>query len=497
MVIGTLAALCAPAAASAAQTTPAVTPAISSASLSIDRHRPLVKIPQSFLGLSTEYWTLPVDEHHVALYERMLTLLHVRGDGPFILRIGGDSASHTLYDPNLLEPPRWAFELTPSFIERTASIVKALRLRVILDLNLVTGSPQLAAAWARVAETRLPRKSIIGFEIANEPDLYDRAFWLYTTGGEQFSGRALPPDITPLDYARDFNRYAAILGRVVPGVPLLAPALANPVADRRFIEVLLAGPHPGLGEVSGHRYPYSGCALRDSPQYPTFERILSERASARPAALLRPVVEFVRRHAGLPFRLTEFNSITCGGLSGVSNSFSTALWAPDAVFEYVRAGVRGVNLHARVRAINDPFTFDARGLVVRPLLYGLILFARTLGPDARLVPTRLHATTPQLKAWTVAVGKRTLHVLLLNKGPTVARVAMTLPSRSRATLERLLGASPAAQTGETLGGRSLTSQGRWSGHALSEVVRPRAGSYAVALPPYSAALVALQAASAP
>jgi hypothetical protein len=196
-----------PPAARAAQTTPAatpgVTPAISTATLSIDRRQPPLKIPPSFLGLSTEYWTLPVDERHVALYERMLSLLHVPGDGPFVLRIGGDSASHTLYDPNLSEPPRWAFELTPSFIERTASIVKKLRLRVILDLNLVTGSPQLAAAWARVAEARLPRKSIIGFEIANEPDLYDKAFWLFTTGGEQFSGQALPADITPRDYALD------------------------------------------------------------------------------------------------------------------------------------------------------------------------------------------------------------------------------------------------------------------------------------------------------
>ena len=59
----------------------------------------------------------------------------------------------------------------------------------------------------------------------------------------------------------------------------------------------------------------------------------AERASARPAQLLQPVVAYVRRHADLPFRLTEFNSITCGGLFGVSNSYSTALWAPDAVFE--------------------------------------------------------------------------------------------------------------------------------------------------------------------
>jgi hypothetical protein len=34
--------------------------------------------------------------------------------------------------------------------------------------------------------------------------------------------------------------------------------------------------------------------------------------------------------AGFPFRLTEQNSVTCGGLAGVSNTFATALWAPAA-----------------------------------------------------------------------------------------------------------------------------------------------------------------------
>src|SRR5205823_3666777 len=223
------------------------------------------------------------------------------------------------------------------------------------------------------------------------------------------------------------------LARLVPQVPLLAPALANPVASRKWIATLLAGPHPGLGEVSGHRYPYSGCALRGWRLYPTIERILSEHATAGTAHALTPVVKLAAR-AGLPFRLTEINSITCGGLAGVSNSFATALWAPDAVFEYVRTGARGVNLHARVDAINDPFTFDARGgLVVHPLLYGLILFARSLGPNARLVRTQWRASAPRLKAWAVAVGRSTLHVLLLNKGPSTISVTMTLPAGRRAS----------------------------------------------------------------
>jgi cytoskeletal protein RodZ len=52
----------------------------------------LTPIPRSFLGFSTEYWTLPVDEHHIGLYRRLLYSVHVPGDGPLILRIGGDSS---------------------------------------------------------------------------------------------------------------------------------------------------------------------------------------------------------------------------------------------------------------------------------------------------------------------------------------------------------------------------------------------------------------------
>ena len=102
------------------------------------------------------------------------------------------------------------------------------------------------------------------------------------------------------------------------------------------------------------------------------------------AQSVAPLVRLARS-AGLPVRLTEINSVTCGGLAGVSDTFATALWAPDALFELAQAGVQAVNLHARVYTYNEPFTFDSHGLLARPLLYGLILFVRTLGPGARLL----------------------------------------------------------------------------------------------------------------
>lgn len=461
------------------------------AQLTIPAAAPLSPIPRSFLGLSTEYSTLPVDERHISLYRRVISMLHVPGDGPFVLRIGGDSSDHTFFDPTVRKLPSWAFGLTVAFVARTAKLVRKMRLRVILDLNLITATPQSAGLWAREAEATMPEASIIGFEVGNEPDLYSLAFWTQTTEADRFEGRVLPRDITPADYVKDFDTYSRLLSRVAPHVPLFAPALASPGADLSWIATLLASPHPGLRTVSGHRYPYSACAFPPSSLYPTVDRILSEHATAGMAQSVKPAVILARR-AGLPFVLTEFNSITCGGLDGLSDAFATALWAPDAVFELERAGVEAVHLHARQTTINDPFRFDGRRFVARPLLYGLILFARTLGPDARLVQARLQSPSPRhLKAWAVKVGKHRLHVLLINKGSQRLRVSMQLPATAPATVERLLAPSPSARSAVTLGGQSLDQDARWTGARVVEVVRPRHRRYVVALPRYSAALLSV------
>jgi hypothetical protein len=274
-------------------------------------------------------------------------------------------------------------------------------------------------------------------------------------------------------------------------VPLLGPAVSNATSALGWIRRLLAGPHPGLREITAHRYPYSGCVAPDSLGRPTIGRILSERASAGMAQSVRPVVLLARR-ARLAARLTEFNSVTCGGLRGVSNTFATALWAPDAIFELIRAGFSGANLHVRARTINGPFTFDARGLLARPLLYGLILFTRTLGPGAKLLPVQQHSPqSPHLKAWTVEIARHHLHVLLINKGPRPVIVRLDLPAIEPARVQRLLAPSASSRAGVTLAGQTLGQNGTWRGRRRIELVTSQADHYSVALSPYSAALVSV------
>jgi hypothetical protein len=254
-------------------------------------------IPRSFLGLSTEYWSLPLYERHMTLFEQAVSLLRVHGDGPQILRIGGDSADHAFWDPLLRRLPWWAFKLTPAWLTRISALVHRVRVRLILDLNLVTDSPKIAAEWARAAEVELPRGSIIGFEVGNEPDLYAHWYWLASIGRSRLAANVLPRALSAGIYAQDFRSYAGMLARIAPRVPLAGPAVANPQRSSRWLMRLLSGPHPGLGIVSAHRYPFSACVRPTARAYPTISRLLSERASAglarsvaRPSGLrTRPV----------------------------------------------------------------------------------------------------------------------------------------------------------------------------------------------------------------
>jgi hypothetical protein len=448
-------------------------------------------VPPSFLGLSTEYWSLPVYARHLLAFSRVLRALHVQAGGPVVLRVGGNSADHTIWDARQRAQPRWVVELTPAWLQATRKVVRRAGVRLILDLNLITGSPSAASVWAHAAEAGLPKRSIAGFEIGNEPDIYSRLFWVTRLSSRGLDASILPREVTSGGYAADFRAYARRLKRLAPHVRLLGPAIANPVLHADWVSKLVAKARPELGMITAHRYLYTACAVPGSPSYPTIERLLSDRASAGLARSLAQVVADAHR-AGLPFRLTEVNSVTCGGIRGVSNTFATALWAPDTLFELLRAGVDGVNVHVHAASINAAFTFDRRGLVPRPLLYGMVMFARTLGTGARLLPVevrnrrRLH-----VKVWAVAVAGGGLHLLVIDKGERAARVTLRVPPNGPASVQRLLSPSVASHAGVRLAGQSLDARGRWIGRRVVSRLVPSADGYKLTVPGYSAALVSV------
>jgi hypothetical protein len=450
-------------------------------------------LPRSFLGLSMEYWDLPVFGSRPAALDRVLSLLHVPGDGPLLIRVGGDSADQAFWGrhPRIgLDP--WPYHVTAGWLHTLAAVVRSAHVHVILDLNLAAHSPSMAARFARAALQNLPRGSLSAFEIGNEPDIYHHWVDYHLTGrAGLFASSGEWAQLSPARYAAAFAAYARALARVAPGIPLAGPAIADPLRDLAWERRLLTTDRSRVAMITIHRYPLSACAHPSARDFSTVARVLSTRTTAGLVPGVAPALALARQ-AGIPVRMTELNSVTCEGRRGVSNTFASALWAPDALFSLWKAGLAGANIHVRQGAPNAAFWMSGHGLRARPLLYGLALFARALGHRGQLARLRVGPSSPSIRLWAVRSVRR-LNLLVLDKGPRPARLLLRVPSRRPALIERLSAPSVGATTGVRLAGQTLAASGRWIGRRTTSTVTPgRDRRYQVRVPAYSGALISFE-----
>jgi glycosyl hydrolase family 79 len=281
----------------------------------------------------------------------------------------------------------------------------------------------------------------------------------------------------------------------LPDLPLAGPALAE-LPWLSGLPTLIAA-DPRLRVVTIHRYALRGCLSNPrSPSYPSIANLLSDRSSEGLTAAIAPFVAAAHA-AGVQFRVDELNSAALAGClsrTGVSNTFASALWMVDTLFDLASVGVDGVNVHSLPGAGYELFTFrrTATGwqAFVHPDYYGMLMFAQALPAGARLLPVR--EPTGPVKVWATLGLDGHTRVTVINKDSRARRVELQLPpSPVQAEVEWLRAPSASATTGVTLGGQSFgaeTSTGVL-GAAKGHPVAGRFGSYSIELPPASAAIL--------
>jgi hypothetical protein len=452
-----------------------------------------IRLPQSYVGLSTESWDVPGLDVDPAGLQRVLTLLRVPGDGPLSMRIGGQSTEQTYWDHPELGPGASNYHPGADWLTTLAALTRANHLKLLLDLNLVANSPAMAGSFAQAATAALPARSIGAFEVGNEPDI----------GHHMVSNPLAPPGTqvpwtptgwdryTEAAYLTRFRAYDQALVQAVPNVPVSGPDAYFPVRGLDWMRWLGSRRQPDhIVMLTVHRYALASCTKSTDHDYASIPHLLAQYTTGGLAHSAVGAVA-VARQVHLPLRVSEFNSVTCGGSHGVSDSFATALWAADALFSIWSAGLSGVNFHIQLNAPNAPFTLSENSITARPLLYGMLMFERALGPGARLLKLNLvGASKNNVKVWAVRTQPHSLKVLAINKGKSPVRLALAMPSRGPASVQRLTAPSVSAMTGETLAGQTIGPDGRWVGPRVSQrVSRSRAGTYTVAVPGYSEALI--------
>ncbi len=483
-----------------AQSAPEPTKTALPVTLTIDPFAPGAAVPARFLGLSFEMAALD----QLSRYARrgdLVTLL--RSLGPGVLRFGGITADENVAFTDAFAPrPAWASStFGPEQLRDLGVLARRSGWQVLLTVGLAHDEPAVAAQEVAAAHHALG-PYLAAVEIGNEPNSY---------GSHGF--RSLP--WIAQGYEEEVSEYRTAIAALTPNVPIAGPDVSGSGVFGEWGEEEALSQHPVL--LTGHHYPL-GCAQTPAP---SIESLLSAATRGLAAQSLETYMHVASTYR-IPMRIDETNTVSCGGVPGISDTFASALWAVGYITQAMTAGTAGINLQGN--PINcagytplctpDPAAITAGALRAQPEWYALLLSRSLIG--CRPLPTTVApaavapatgapvtgapapppvatAATPNLVDASFSCPGHAMRVVLVdNEPPDSSPLALSLnvgAELTSARIMRLTAPAPSATSGVLLAGSAVAVDGSWSAPASTESVPMHAGTLALELAPSSAVLV--------
>ncbi len=360
--------------------------------------------------------------------------------------------------------------ITPLAIRNLRDLLDACGWKLIYGLNIGTGTPEQAADEASYVMDAVGSK-LIAFQLCNEPDLF------YRNGIRK-------SDYNFNQFAEEWQRFYQAIRERVSNAPFAGPDTAYnnewlvPFANQFKNEAMF---------LSQHYY------AEGPPTDPsmTIARLL--KPNPKLEAEFEGMKETVH-DSGLPFRLAETNSCYQGGKQGVSDTFASALWGADLMYQLASEGGMGINFHGGGYGWYTPIAGTREnGFLARPIYYGMLLFAQA-GPG-QLIESKLDGLeqAPLLTAYGLRSDSGKIKVAVFNKNLDRS-VRLTIESgqrTERVTALRLHAPRVDATTDTTFGGSPVGASGAWS-VAQEEKVSVENGLASIELPAASGALIAFE-----
>ena len=446
--------------------------------LTIDRFAPGATVPARFLGLSFEVSALTQIGQYA---DRGDLVALLRSLGPGLLRFGGITSDENVAWTDAATPaPAWASAtIGPAQMSAIGDLARRSGWQVLLTVGMAHYEPQAAAREVAAAHRALG-PYLAAVEIGNEPDAY---------GNHGF--RELP--WIAQGYEEQVSAYREAIDALTPGVPVAGPDVSGSGAFSEWGEEEAIAQSPVL--LTGHHYPL-GCAQTPAP---SIEGLLSSETRGRQERSLAAYMEVADRHR-IPMRIDETNSVSCGGVAGISDTFASALWATGYITQAMASGIAGLNFQGNPAncagytpvCAPSPAALADGGLRAQPEWYALLLTRSLVGE--RPLPTTISAEgSPNLVAASFLAANRSVKVVLVDdEPPGAAPLALRLNAGAgmgAASVMRLTSSAPSATEGVLLGGRAVEANGDWRAPRKAELVTTSAGTPALELDPGSAALV--------
>jgi hypothetical protein len=446
--------------------------------VTIDPFAPGPPVPKRFLGLSFELAALS----QLSRYSDRGDLVRLlRSLGPGVLRFGGITADENVAWTDAATPrPAWASStIGPEQMKALGVLARRSGWRVLLTVGLAHYEPAAAAREVAAAHHALG-PYLAAVEIGNEPNAY---------GSHGF--RQLP--WIAQGYEEEVSSYREAIGALTPGVPIAGPDVSGSGVFPEWGEEEALSQKPAL--LTGHHYPL-GCAQTPAP---SIETLLSAATREREAQSLQTYMSVASAYR-IPFRVDETNSVSCGGVPGISDTFASTLWATGYITQAMAAGAAGINLQGNPTNCSGytpvcapgPAAIASGSLDAQPDWYALLLTSSLVG--YRPLPTTITEGSPDLVAASFSGPEHSLKVVLADDEPTGASpLAVRLDvgaGLGSGRILRLTAPTQSATDGVLLGGRAIAANGSWS-TSLSESVSARAGILSLELAPDSAVLLSV------
>jgi hypothetical protein len=450
-----------------------------SVTVALDTAHPAPPVPQDFLGLSFEMSSLP----QIARYgSRGDFVAMLRSLGSGVLRFGGVSADTRIAWTDARTPrPGWASGVVDAEdLRQLAAVAAQSGWHVVLTLGIVHFDPQAAGREAAAARAALG-PWLEAFEFGNEPNSYAlHGMREEPWGLEQYNAQ--------------LSEYRARVEAAAPGVPLWGPDVSGSSAFETWGPGEVVDQRPST--LTGHHYPL-GCAQRKP--VPSVTSLLSSPIWRREVGSVRRYVS-LSQSAGLPFRMDETNSVSCGGVAGISNTFASALWAAGYLPKLMGSGAAGVNMHGNVANCKGyspvcapgPQELSSGELRAQPEWYSLLIAAQLVGTQPLPTAVKLRRSTANVHAFGFAAADGSLRVVIVDDSPPGAApvlVRLKLGSAfTDASTLALSGPSLHALEGVELGGSEVAGDGSWTPQRYGRAVA-KGGVISVKLRAASALLI--------
>jgi hypothetical protein len=382
--------------------------AITSASLTISSTT-AGSFDPGFVGLAYEKQSLLTslftDSNLLGLFQRL---------GPGVLRIGGASVDQSVWTADGLG--HTPGQVAPPDVDALASFLRATGWSCIYGINLggsATGATTPALAAAEVAYVAQKLGSmLLGIELGNECETYGSSFYPNNWSVEIFEAL--------------WQQYRSAIVAVSPGASLCGPAAGSNLDTWTlpFGEYVTSSQ---INQLTQHhtRGPAPNASVDD---------LVSPDAALSTELLM---LHYGAQSIDVPFRIDAFSSYDDGGAPGVSNTYASALWVIDTIFQTALAGAAGVNLQCGGQQAATAIT-DNNGIVLgpQPVFYGALLAA--MAGTGTLLSTQLSAGMLNVTAYALQTADG-MSVLLVNKDATEnLDLSIVLPqAMSSATLQQM------------------------------------------------------------